>query len=74
MPKKADLITSIISNIKSITISILAIASFITIVWQVDNIYAKEAELQLVSDRLDEKILNDRASDQQERVWKIEDR
>jgi len=48
---------------------------------RVDNRYCKaievddvKVELQLVSDRLDQKILNDRINQIQERIWLLQDR
>ncbi len=36
--------------------------------------YAKSTDLKLVEMRLDRKILNDKISTAQDRIWKIEDR
>ena len=38
------------------------------------EVFAKNTDLQLVSERLDRKILQDRLYDLQERIWKYEDR
>jgi len=46
--------------------------------WGVDSYldftYAKEKEFQLLSMRLDEKILTDRAQRLQERLWRLQDK
>lgn len=40
----------------------------------VDNRYAHQGDVQLISMRLEQKVLTDRASQIQQRIWKIEDR
>lgn len=40
----------------------------------VDAHYAEKTEVQLISQRLDQKILQDRLHNVQDRIWRLEDR
>ena len=58
----------------SIIGAILTIASLIGVAFAVDSHFAKAEELSYVSDRLEHKIISDRITDIDERLWKIESR
>ena len=63
--------------LKRIVLIISIIIGFSTIsgiVYSLDTRWAKTSKLNLLEQRLDQKILNDRSYSLQERIWKIEDR
>lgn len=65
-------------TVKQTLPTILAIMSFAGIVWGAQSYlytnYASATDLKKIEKRLDTKILEDRLSGVQDRIWKIEDR
>lgn len=53
---------------------LISLSTLAGILYGLDNRWAKNCDLTAVSQRLEEKIRNDRADRIQERVWKLEDR
>jgi peptidoglycan hydrolase CwlO-like protein len=62
---------TLISVVLGIIVSICTIGGSI---YAVETHYAKKAEVQLLAERLDQKILQDRLYNIQERIWKLQDR
>lgn len=71
MPPKKTSKTENLKKYLAIAVSILVLISAIV---GANEYLAKASELELVSMRLDQKILNDRLYNLQNRVWAIEDR
>lgn len=40
----------------------------------IDSRYAQSADVQMIEQRLDQKIIQDKADNLQQRIWKLEDR
>ena len=62
---------TLISIILGIVVSLFTISGGI---YAVETHYAKKAEVKLLAERLDQKILQDRLYNIQERIWKLQDR
>lgn len=66
------------NKIKESAAVVITIVTLISIVFGVyfynEKRYALAAELNLVAERLDQKISEDRSNNLQQRIWKIEDK
>ncbi len=63
-------------SIKNISIMLAVFLSLCAVVVKVSNIdarYAKAAEVAMIAERLDNKIIQDRMDNIQERLWRMED-
>ena len=64
----------LIDHYKLIAVLVTSIATILSSAFFIDARYAQSAEVQLVEQRLDQKIIQDRADNLQQRIWKFEDR
>lgn len=71
MPLKKSSKSENLKKYLTIAVSILV---FVSAIVGANEYLAKASELELISMRLDQKILNDRLYNLQNRVWAIEDR
>lgn len=62
------------SNLQKIIVSIVGLASVISLAFGAEAHFAKSAQLAMVEKRLEQKIAQDKTSYIQEQLWKIEDR
>lgn len=63
-----------LKKITAITVIIISLSAVTGLVFKLDGRWAKAGTVKLLSMRLDIKILEDRLSALQERIWKLEDR
>ncbi len=63
-----------IKKLSTIIGLILALITLIGVIYTYDQSKAKASDLMLTNQRLDQKIMDDRADRVQERIWKLEDR
>jgi len=61
-------------KIISIAGAIVLLGTLVTMCFAVNAYFAKDAEVQLLSMRLDNKIIQDQIYDLQKRIWALEDR
>jgi hypothetical protein len=58
-------------SLKNKALAIIALATIISLAFGAHNYFAKAEDLRLVSIRIDQKILGDRAHQIQEEIWNI---
>ena len=68
------MLNKIINHYKLVALLITSIATILSSAFFIDARYAQSAEVQLIEQRLDQKIIQDRADNLQQRIWKLEDR
>jgi hypothetical protein len=62
------------SNLQKIIGIIIGLSAVVSLAFGADAYFAKSDQLAAVEKRLEQKIVQDRASALQEQLWKIEDR
>lgn len=63
-----------IEHYKLVALLFASLTTILSSAFFIDARYAQSADVQLIEQRLDEKIVQDRADNLQERIWKLEDR
>lgn len=61
-----------LSNFKLLTAAIMGMVAVVSVCFGLNNYVAKDAELQLVAMRLDQKIISDNIRSLQQQIWDLE--
>ena len=62
------------SNLQKIIGLVMGLSGIISLAFGADAYFAKAEKLAMVEKRLEQKIIQDRASSLQEQIWRLEDR